>query len=517
MKKIFLCIVILIFIVILNTTQLKASEENNEDINNEIVMLLDKTKTTYNYDYLGTLEYGEYYQEIYRELDVFCRQYMLLSTSDSFINIEIPSVIKETYNETQKNNAELKTKLLQYFAFVASAYKRDNPMMYFLRTLRCSIDEYRHDNPEEGISIRELRGVSFVFISYYTYDERKDINEKLCEKIKEYASYAEGMTSEYVISKVFNKVICDNMYYLYDAEGKPSNEDYAHNILGFFLYGKGVCESYAYTFSLLMNYAGVDCFYVCGNYNKKTGVSHAWNIAKMNNGEWYWFDIDVNDDDEKGFEQSEYLCFVEDKYTLNDDYLVDFLFSYVSVPKRAESNKNINDWSRVTHNDVLYRIWADKLYVLDNPKQNEVPEIIEFKWKTFVIDCLHEQLVEKDNCHMCINCLKMHTSVVQDRYVEATCTTDGLTYGKRCADCGYIIEPQEVIPKTGHKLTDWIIDIEPTKDYDGYKHKECIVCNEFVEEEILPKLRGCKQKQEILYSYFLITNLICFMMFRKRK
>ena len=55
MKKIFLCIGILIFIVILNTTQLKASEKNNEDINNEIVMLLDKTKTTYNYDYLGTL------------------------------------------------------------------------------------------------------------------------------------------------------------------------------------------------------------------------------------------------------------------------------------------------------------------------------------------------------------------------------------------------------------------------------------------------------------------------------
>ena len=34
MKKIFLCIGILIFIVILNTTQLKASEKNNEDINN---------------------------------------------------------------------------------------------------------------------------------------------------------------------------------------------------------------------------------------------------------------------------------------------------------------------------------------------------------------------------------------------------------------------------------------------------------------------------------------------------
>lgn len=48
MKKIFLCIVILIFIVILNNPQLKASEKNNEDINNEIGMLLDKTKTTYN-------------------------------------------------------------------------------------------------------------------------------------------------------------------------------------------------------------------------------------------------------------------------------------------------------------------------------------------------------------------------------------------------------------------------------------------------------------------------------------
>lgn len=517
MKKIFLCIGILIFIVILNTTQLKASEKNNEDINNEIVMLLDKTKTTYNYDYLGTLEYGEYYQEVYRELDVKCREYMLLSSDDDYIEIEIPNALKEIYNEIQGSNEELRTKLWNYFHFVAAAYKRDNPMMYFLRTIRCSISEYRFDNAEEGISIRELQELHFSFTSYYTHSERKNINEKLCEKIKEYVSYAEGVTSEYTIARIFNKLICDNMYYLYDENGDPSKEDYAHNILGFFLYGKGVCETYAYTFSLLMNYAGVNCFYVCGNLNKKTGTSHAWNIAQMNDGEWYWFDIDVNDDDEKGFEQSGYLCYVEDRYTLHNDYLGDFLYSYVSVPKRAESDKNVNDWYTITHNDVLYEIWSDRLFVLDNPKQNEIPETIELKWKTFTTSCIHEKTIDKDNCKYCLNCLQSHLSIINKQSKEATCTKDGLTSGKICADCGYIFEKQEVIPKTGHILTDWIIDLEPTKESSGYRHKECINCKEVIQEEQMPKLGGCSKKTCELYNLLSVISLTFLIILRKQK
>ena len=522
MKKAF--VFLLFFVLMFNILKVNANEVSNEDVNNDVIELLDRTQTRYHYDYLGTLEYGEYYQEIYNQLDSILREYMVHDVSENIV-LKVSDELNEIYSdyyekyhssddENREEYYEKYRKIEQGFHFVAYAYKRDNPMMYFCRTLKCSIS-YEYGDGEENRRI--TLKLNYYFDVHYTYKERIDINQELCKKIKEYGSYADGITSEYTIARIFNKLICDNMYYAYDQNGKPDSSDPSHNILGFFLHGTGVCETYAYTFSLLMNYAGVECFYVCGNYTPGSTITHAWNIAKMNDGKWYWFDIDVNDDDEKGHEQTEFLCYVEDRYKLNDDYAGDYLFSYLSVPERAESDKYVEDWYTITHNDVLYEIWVDKLYVLDNPKQNIVPEKIEFKWKSFTVDCLHEELVEKENCKMCVKCLKMHTSVIQDRYVEATCTTDGLTIGKRCADCGYIFEPQEIIPKKGHNLTEWIVDIEPTKDYDGYRHKDCTVCGEIVESEFLPRLKGCKQKSNALYGYILITNFVYLIVFRKRK
>ena len=40
-----------------------------------------------------------------------------------------------------------------------------------------------------------------------------------------------------------------------------------------------------------MNYTGGECYYVNGLATE----GHAWNIAKMDNGEWYYFDLTWND------------------------------------------------------------------------------------------------------------------------------------------------------------------------------------------------------------------------------
>ena len=238
----------------------------------------------------------------------------------------------------------------------------------------------------------------------------------------------------------------------------------------------------------------------------------------MNNGEWYWFDIDKNDDDVHGYEYYTYLCFNTDINSVSNAYYIyDIYYSYISVPELSTSSDDVKEWYTITHNDVLYEIWSDKLYVLDNPKQNEIPETIELKWKTFTTSCVHEKVIDKDNCKYCLNCLQSHLSVLQQRSKEATCTEDGLTSGKKCGDCGKILEEQKVIPKTGHNLTDWIIDLEPTKESSGYRHKECINCKEVIEEEQMPKLGGCSKKANVLYSLLLLTNFTCFMFFRKRK
>ena len=72
--------------------------------------------------------------------------------------------------------------------------------------------------------------------------------------------------------------------------------------------------------------------------------------------------------------------------------------------------------------------------------------------------------------------------------VEATCTVDGLTEGKKCSKCGEIILKQEVIKATGHNE---VIDskVESTCSQPGKTEgSHCSICNEVLvkQEEIEP-------------------------------
>ncbi|MFR9194690.1 MAG: transglutaminase, partial [Ruminococcus sp.] len=53
-----------------------------------------------------------------------------------------------------------------------------------------------------------------------------------------------------------------------------------------------VCEGYAKSFQLLMNAAGVSNFYIVGLGN---GGGHAWNMAQMDDGYYYYFDATWDD------------------------------------------------------------------------------------------------------------------------------------------------------------------------------------------------------------------------------
>lgn len=44
------------------------------------------------------------------------------------------------------------------------------------------------------------------------------------------------------------------------------------------------------------------------------------------------------------------------------------------------------------------------------------------------------------------------------------------------------------IEKLGHEPGEWSVDREPTAEETGHRYKECIRCNEVIEEEILEKL-----------------------------
>ena len=45
-----------------------------------------------------------------------------------------------------------------------------------------------------------------------------------------------------------------------------------------------------------------------------------------------------------------------------------------------------------------------------------------------------------------------------------------------------------ILPASGHKLSDWIVDIQPTIDNVGYKHIECTKCHEILFETQISNL-----------------------------
>ncbi|MBO5857721.1 MAG: hypothetical protein J6Q87_05685, partial [Clostridia bacterium] len=66
-----------------------------------------------------------------------------------------------------------------------------------------------------------------------------------------------------------------------------------------------------------------------------------------------------------------------------------------------------------------------------------------------------------------------------------TCTVDGHTGNKKCSSCGVIVEYGTTIKAPGHKSSDWIIDSLPTEITDGYRYKECTVCYEVLESQVI--------------------------------
>lgn len=105
-------------------------------------------------------------------------------------------------------------------------------------------------------------------------------------------------TNSYYICALLRKMIINAVDYGYQEDGKtPIDTGTAHSIVSVLdadQSTKAVCEGYAQTFQLILNKLGIDNIFVTGKAGK-TNEDHAWNMVRMPNNSFYYFDITWED------------------------------------------------------------------------------------------------------------------------------------------------------------------------------------------------------------------------------
>ena len=160
---------------------------------------------------------------------------------------------------------------------VWKTYKDDNPLYYWL-----SNTTYVEDG---GI-------VLLVDGAYAEAEVRENYNQLIDAKVQEYSAQLYDGANAYDIALAYHDAILYAVDYTYDENNEPEDASWAHNVLGVFAGQGAVCEAYARTFQLLLNYSGIENVFVTGDGN---GEEHAWNLVRLDDGNWYWCDLTWDD------------------------------------------------------------------------------------------------------------------------------------------------------------------------------------------------------------------------------
>ena len=235
---------------------------------------------------------GNAYKKLYENLDALCSSFHddYSSTGNASFNSVKYTIGKATYSTTELTSAQA--------ANVYTVYKMDHPLYYWLSS------SYVIGSSGTNAYI-EIE----VEPDYANAIERKEANDKIYAKAQKYLEGTLSYTSSYQLALHFHDLIIDGMEYAYDSYGNPLDTTDAHSIVGALIDGFGVCESYAETFSMLLNYSNVENSLVTGY----AGEAHAWNIAKMDDSKYYWFDLTWDDQDYELGIVYNYFCSTDDK------------------------------------------------------------------------------------------------------------------------------------------------------------------------------------------------------------
>ena len=221
-------------------------------------------KSTYGYEQLLTENNGENLQLFYNDIKQLC-----IEIHNSKLDYTEYSDFKVSYKKYDITNEDA--------IHVWQVFRADNPYYYWLNSSLTTTSSYIN------LIIAE---------EAYLYQDRVEQIKLINDKITEYLSKINMNDTHYNIALTIHDLILSEINYAYDSEGNPELSPWAHNILGVFDGRGSVCEGYAKAYQLLLTACGIENIFVTGAAG---GVNHAWNLVKLEDGNWYWCDITWDD------------------------------------------------------------------------------------------------------------------------------------------------------------------------------------------------------------------------------
>lgn len=238
--------------------------EGTEIIVDNAVKPFIEGKDRYGYRSLNFFENAKELQQIYNKIWEKCEEVI-----DSKEDITNSTLIKIHLNEFGVSWKD--------YLKVFKLFLLDNPQYYFVS---------RTTNAEGGDAILKIEE------DYLNADERSQINadiEMIIENCAKTLTADESDLSRYL---AIHNYVVSLIDYAYDTDGTPSDEVWAHNIVGA-TKGLGVCQSYADLFDLLCISFGLEDIQITGNIIQ-TNESHVWNLIQVDD---LYYAVDATWDD----------------------------------------------------------------------------------------------------------------------------------------------------------------------------------------------------------------------------
>ena len=258
----------------------------------------DQYASKHMYNGLATYPNGKNMQELYNRMTKAAKEfhldYSINLTPDDDNYIYLPGFIDCRGLSISRDEAKA----------VCAAFITDNPIYYWM------------GYPHYSSSSSNKNSITAVWITVYNgYEKgstREYYNKRLAAAVKVYTDKVKGEKSAYQTALCYYEQVIINTSYSYTAAGDAKTYPWASNVIGTFCMNQAICGGYSKAFQLLMNFSEIECRTVIG-YTED--AYHMWNAAKMDDGNWYWFDITWDDEPYMPFEfETRYFCISDTQY-----------------------------------------------------------------------------------------------------------------------------------------------------------------------------------------------------------